>query len=220
MSALPIAIPSTPVQNWFIRHLPEIESRSRACFCHLRPEQRDEALAEVFGVVYKTCVNAQKRGVLAKITPYFAVVYAVRQYRAGRRMGGTSSTDVMAETAQVKGRAKVVSLNSIVECDSQTGRPMPLSEVLADRRQDNSPLENVRKNHDYHVILRKERVSRQARTVFRLLAEVRGQGACQVIAHELKVSPGRISHIKSELAEALERNDYGPPATRVAKAAK
>ena len=216
MSAIPSSVSRSPAHVWFSQNLPEIQSRARACLSHLLPEQRAEASAEILGSIFKTCVSAQNRGTLHNITPFHAVVYAVKHYRAGRRMAGYSSTDVMSEATQLKGRSKVVSLDSITEHDLETGRPLPLSEVLADRRQDNNPSEHVRQNLDYPVILRTERVSRKARKVFRLLSEVRGQGAGLFIAHELKVSEGRVTQLKDQLGDALARHDYGPPPTREA----
>ena len=210
MSAIPkVSFPSL-AHSWFSKNLPEIQSRSRACLSHLRPEQREEAMSEVLGVVFKTCVNAHKRGVLGRVTPFHAVVFTVKQYRAGRRMAGYSSTDVTSEATQIKGRSKVVSLSSVVDQDQETGCWLPLAKVLADRRQDNNPYEHVRQNLDYPSILRTERVSRKARKVFRMLAEVRGPGAGLMIAHDLKVSPGRVCQLKYELADALSRHDYGP----------
>ena len=54
------------------------------------------------------------------------------------------------------------------------------------------------------------RGSRKVRKVFGMLAEVRGQGAGLMIAHELRLSPGRVCQLKYELADALSRHDYGP----------
>jgi len=212
MSALPRLVSSSPAQSWFTRNLPEIQSRSRACLSRVRPDQRDDALAEVMGVVYKTSVNAQKRGVLAKITPFHAVDFAVRQYRQGRRMGGYSSTDVTSEATQRLGRSRVVSLSDLLPRDRETGHPMAISEVLADRRRNNSPYEQARQNMDYPGILRQERVSRKARKVFKLLTQVRGQGAGLVMAHTLRLSPGRICQLKDQLATALAKHGYGPSA--------
>ena len=218
MSAIPSVVSRSPAHVWFAQNMPEIQSRARACLSHMRPEQREEATAEILGAVFKTSVNAAKRGMLGNITPFHAVVFALKQYRAGRRLAGTSSTDVLAESTQIKGRVKVVSLESIAEHDKETGRPLPLSEVLADRRQDNNPYEHARQDLDYPAILRTERVSRKARKVFRLLCEVRGQGAGLVIAHELRVSEGRVTQLKDQLADALARHDYGPPPTTYVKA--
>lgn len=211
MSAISSAVFQSAAHHWFAQHLPEIQSRAKACLSHLRPEQREEATAEILGAIFKTCVNAEKRGTLNNVTPFHAVVFALKHYRAGRRIAGFSSTDVTSEAAQIKGRAKIVSINSIAERDADTGRPLPLSEVLADRRQSNNPYEHVRQNLDYPLILRKERVSRKARRVFHLLSQIRGHGAGQTIATELKVSPGRICQLKDELADALERHGYAPP---------
>jgi hypothetical protein len=202
------AISQSPAHTWFMQHLPEIQSRSRACVSRLPRHQRDDAMAEVVGSVFKASVHAERNGVLARITPFHAVVYAVKHYRQGRRMAGYSSTDVMAEATQIKGRCKVVSLASVPE-ESKDGS-MTLAETLADRRQDNSPFEQVRQNMDYPSILRKERVSRKARKIFGLVATDRSTGQGERIAMALRMSPGRVCQLKSQLAEALAKHDYAP----------
>jgi hypothetical protein len=201
------AISQSPAHAWFMENLPEIQSRSRACLSRLPRHQREEAMAEVVGSVFKASVHAERNGVLARITPFHAVVYAVKHYRQGRRMAGYSSTDVMSEATQIKGRCKVVSLSSV----SETGdSPLTLSETLADRRQDNNPFEQVRKNLDYPAILRKEKVSRKARKIFSLVAADRSLGQGERIATALRMSPGRVCQLKTQLAEALAKYDYVP----------
>ena len=63
---------------------------------------------------------------------------------------------------------------------------------------------------DYAHILKREKVSAKAREVFRLLSAVHGCGQVKQIAQALKVSPGRVCQLKSELARALARHGYGP----------
>ena len=156
--------------------------------------------------VYQASESAARRGVLAKINPYQAVVYATKHYRKGRRIGGYSSTDVSSEATRVKGRVHVVSLESPDENDPR----MSVAEMLADRHTDQRPLERVRVNFDYRAIFRREKVSKKAREVFRLMSATRGYGANAEIAAQLGVTPGRISQMKTELATALEKYGYGP----------
>jgi hypothetical protein len=207
------AISQSPAHTWFMQNLPEIQSRSRACLSRLPGHQREEALAEVTAAIFKASVSAERNGVLARITPFHAVVYAVKHYRQGRRLAGYSSTDVMSDATQIKGRCKVVSLESAAPRESGDRHSLTLAETLADRRQDNSPFEQVRQNMDYPSILRNERVSRKARKVFMVLTQDRTLGHGQRMACELKVTPGRVTQLKGELAEALARHDYGPTPT-------
>ncbi len=202
------AISQSPAHQWFTNNLPEIQSRSRACLSRLPHNYREEAMAEVMGAVFKAGVHAQRNGVLAKITPYHAVVYAVKQFRQGRRMAGYTTTDVLSEATQAKGRCKVVSLSSLDPDELENGRPVTLAETLADQRQDCNPYEQVRQNLDYPGILRQERVSRKARKVFKALTKDRSTGQGLRLAMDLKVSPGRICQLKEELAKVLAKHDY------------
>ncbi|MCE9589588.1 MAG: hypothetical protein K8S99_03595 [Planctomycetes bacterium] len=124
---------------------------------------------------------------------------------------GYTSSDAMSESAQIRGLTRLVSLSEpIVHGGYDEGHTPTLAETLADRHADQSPLEQTRVNMDYMTILKRERVSAQARKVFRLLSSVRGCGSINVIARTLKVSPARVCHIKSELAQALAKHGYGP----------
>ena len=202
------AASTSPAHDWFMQNLTEIQSRSRAVFARLTPERREDAVSEVMAHVFQASESAARRGVLAKITPYHAVVFAAKHYRKGRRIAGYSSTDVSSEATKIKGRVHIVSIESADEHD--TGHSV--AEMLADNRMDQRPLEQVRVNFDYKAIFRREKVSRKAREVFRLMSATRGYGANQDIAAELGVTPGRVSQIKAELARALEKYGYGPAA--------
>ena len=81
---LPNAASTSEAHDWFIRNLAEIQSRSHACFARLNPDLREEAVAEVMANVYQASASAARRGVLAKITPYHAVVYATKHFRTTR----------------------------------------------------------------------------------------------------------------------------------------
>ena len=189
--------------DWFLNNLDEIRSRAGACLGRLRPEHREEAVAEVVAAVFCAAVRAARRGVLERVTPFHAVDYAVRQYWQGRRVAGTSSTDVVADATTAKRRVRVVSLESPdAEADAANAN-VTLAETLADRRVHDMPLEKVRQNLDYDYILRAEKVAAKARRLFSLLSAVRGKGCGNRIAQALNVSPGRVSQLKVLLARAL-----------------
>ena len=189
----------------------EIQSRSKACFSRLTPDRRQEAQAEVLATVFKATASAAKRGTLNRLTPFHLVSYAVQQQRVGRRMAGSSSTDVLSDLTRIKRGTRVISLSQpALGSDNHEGHRSSLAEMLSDRRVDRSPFEQVRMAIDYAEIFDREKVSKKAREVFRLLAVVRGRGQNQTIARMLKVSPGRISQLKRKLAKALGKHQYGP----------
>ena len=202
------AVTQLSAHNWFMQNLPEIQSRSNACLSRLSGERREDAQAEIIGAAFKATVHAERNGVLGNITAFHVVTNALKQCRQGRRMAGYTTTDVMSEATQLKGRCKVLSLSEPTARKSGERQCLPLSETLADRRQDNNPLEQVRRNLDYPEILRQEHVSPKARKVFKSLTRDRTTGHGLRLAHELMVSPGRITQLKGELAEALRRHDY------------
>src|SRR5450755_2009208 len=101
----------SPAHTWFMNNLVEIQSRSRVRLKHLSGDNKEEAMAEVVGAVFKASVHAERRGVLDNVTPFHAVDYAVRQFSVGRRLAGTASTDALSEAAYLQGKCRVISLN-------------------------------------------------------------------------------------------------------------
>jgi len=202
------------VDSWFDRHLPELTQRCRSYFRSLPTVERDEAMAETLAGIFLYTMRAAARGKLRRLTPYTLVWFFGRSCRAGRRMAGYTSTDVMAEAARRRHHHEVLSLHQPLRIQVDHHEIVaPLSEVLADSRED-SPLENVRKNVDYPEILQRERISPKGRRVFEYLCQTHGAGSHQALARELGVAPSRITQIKRRLAACLARHGYGPPATR------
>lgn len=203
------AVVESPAHVWFLAHLPEIQSRCRAAVARLRAERREEAAAEVTAAVFKAAVHAARKGMLDRVTPYYAVLFAVRQLRQGRRVAGYSSTDVTSEAAQIKGRAAVSPLptGGVARTSASSGS---LSDELADRRRHADPYEQARQNLDYPQILERERVSTKGRKLFEMLSAVRGRGQGKQIAQALNVSEARVCQLKRQLADALAKHDYAP----------
>lgn len=205
MTAMNIPATDLPAHDWFTHHLPEIRSRAHACFARIEGDRREEAEAEVLASVFRACVRAARRGTLARITPYWAVVYATRQFKAGRRFAGTSSTDATSEATQRRGRSRTVSIDHVTE---HSGRGLTLSQRLADRRHD-SPLQHTRRNLDYPQIIQDEVKSKRARQLWTLLIETHGQARVNDLANALGVSASRVCQLRERLAEALRRRGYG-----------
>ena len=211
MTAITAAQPEQPSQQasrWLEQRYVELLSRANACFARYRPERREEAVAEVLAITVAAVVSAARRGVLHRLTPFWCVLYAARQLRAGRCFAGSSSRCVLSPATQARHGIRVVSLDQPIDPDAD--RPRSLRDLLADQEAE-SPLENVRRHHDYQAIFDQEAVSPKARTTAAFLAATHGTGRQTDLAAELKVTPGRITQLKGELAEALGRHGYAGP---------
>ncbi len=208
-----LSIPDSQVSQeanaWLLTHRDELESRARANFSRLGSERRDEAIAEVMAVTLAAALSAVRRGRLHKLTPFWCVIFASRQWRQGRRFAGYSSTCVMSEAAMIKRGIKVTSLEAIDE-GADDEAYISLDESLADRNAED-PFDVVRRNEDYPAIMDMEGVSPKARRTLTFLAENQGGSRQLDLAAELKVSPGRITQLKGELAAALAKYDYVGP---------
>ena len=199
---------SQQANSWIQQHHAELRSRARACFAYCEPGHREEAVAEILAASSAAAHSAARRGKLDRITPFWCVVFASRQFRTGRRFAGTSSVCVMSEATRLRRGVRVVSLDQ--DIDPIVDQDVKLREALAaDDAED--PFDVVRREHDYPDILEAEGVSSKAWATFRFLVESRGAGKQADLAAELRVSPGRITQLKGELAEALERHDYVGP---------
>jgi len=208
-----LSIPDSHVSQeanaWLLTHRHEIESRARANFSRLDRERRDEAVAEVMAVTLAAALGAARRGRLCKLTPFWCVIFASRQWRQGRRFAGYSSTCAMSEASRIKHGFKVVSLEAIDE-EADGEAFIRLDESLADHDADD-PFDVVRRGMDYPYIMEREGVSPKARRTLTFLAENQGGSRQLDLAAELKVSPGRITQLKGELAAALAKYDYVGP---------
>ena len=199
---------SQSANAWIMQNYTELRSRARACFAYCEPGHREEAIAETVAASLAAAHSAARRGKLDRITPYWLVIFATRQFRSGRRFAGTSSVCVMSEATRLRRGVRVVSLDQDV--DPVVDQDVKLREALADGEAED-PFDVVRREHDYPAILEAEAVSSKAWATFRFLAETRGSGKQADLADELRVSPGRITQLKRELGEALERHEYAGP---------
>jgi hypothetical protein len=198
LQVLPSA-PLTTAHVWFTENLPELTRRAQVFARRFPRSHRDDAAA---------------RGKLARLTPFTLVSFFGRGYASGRRLAGTDTQDVLAPAVQQRHRLRVISLDETRPVRVPEGLTrLPLSEVLADKRA-TPPPENCRRDVDYAEILQRQRASRQAKRVFRWLAESHGTARGADLARRMRVSPPRIVQLKHQLADCLAAEDYGPPPTR------
>ncbi len=93
------------VQQRFLAMLPQIRRQVRVAFRGLRVELREERMQEVIALAYAMFVRLVRQGKEAVAYPTPLADYAIRQVRAGRRVGCRQHTqDIMAPTAR---RARV-----------------------------------------------------------------------------------------------------------------
>jgi hypothetical protein len=87
LTRVPRAVPAPVWHAGFLSALPAIRSYARGALQHLSGESRDDALAEVLANVTVAYARLHQRG---RANPRFAralVLYAVRQFCDGRRVG-------------------------------------------------------------------------------------------------------------------------------------
>ena len=211
----PAQTPEVQAQAWFLQHLAGMQRFTRLRFRGLGSGECEEAVADVLASIFRSSLSAARSGKLHRLTPYHVVVFAVRQYRCGRRFAGYSSTDALAEATQRRGRAVVVSLAApALSRPRRRQDDFPsLGEILSDRREQ-SPLERVRQSLDYPLILHRGHIDGKALRIFELLTVERGKGSVDRIAGELGVTPGRVCQLKTRLANALRAQGYEPPPQR------
>ena len=213
LSVLPSAPPTT-AHAWFTENLSELTRRAQTFARRFARGQRDDAVAEILGQIFRYSLSAATRGKLHLLTPFTLVWFFGRGYASGRRLAGTDTQDLLSVTTQQRHGLRIVSFDERRRMRTPEGEYwLPLSEVLADRRV-RDPLEACRQDLDYPSILRRHRVSRPARRVFAYLAQTHGSGRQTELARELRVSPPRVTQLKYQLADCLAAEDYGPPATR------
>ena len=207
-----ISVPSDQAADaanrWLTDHHDELASRARAVAPRKTLDAREEAVAEMLALIVLAVHSAAKRGRLDQLTAFWLVTFAGRQLTEGRRACGYSSRCAMADATRVKRGVHTLSLDRDFDADDPGSRG--LSDVLTDRRADD-PVEVVRRDHDYNCIFECEQVSEKGRRTFEYLAQTHGDGKQAQLAAELMVSPGRITQLKSEIAEALAAHGYHGP---------
>ena len=214
MSAIPIAShkPRSAGHDWFEQRLPELISRCRAFTRRVPDHVREEAQAEILASIFQYVLRAERRGKLSALTSFTLVSFFGRAFCDGRRMTGSSRTDVMSLATQRRRGFRVISLET-VEPDASGDGFVRLADVLADSKAD-LPLERARRNIDYPEILERQQASPKAKRVFEFLCQTACAGKQVELAAELGVSPPRITQLKGELADRLAEEGYFPAGFR------
>jgi hypothetical protein len=197
---------------WYEARLPELTRRCRAFTYRLPRFVREEAQAEILAGIFEYLLSAERRGKLHALTPFSLVSFFGRAFCGGRRVAGSSRTDVMSSAAQRRRGFRVVSLETM-ELDPSSDRFVRLADVLANSKAD-LPLERARRNIDYPEILERQQASPKAKRVFEFLCQTACAGKQVELASELGVSQPRITQLKHELADRLAEEGYFPAGFR------
>jgi hypothetical protein len=177
----------------FVQMLPAIQRHARIAFRHLDAEARAEAEQEVTANALLAFVRLVELGKadLAYATPL--AMYGVRQFRAGRRVGGKLNVrDISSRHCQ---RVKGVQVGRLDHFDEAEGQWKEI--LLEDRRA--GPAETACCRIDFAAWLRS--LSHRNRKIATTLATGESTG---VTAKRFNVSSGRISQLRRELKESWE----------------
>jgi hypothetical protein len=203
--------PSQKANAWIEDNLDKLFKYASYRFRFMRPDQKEECIAEMLALTLAAAVSAARRGKLRRLSPHWAVVYAAKRISCGRYIAGSSSRCVMSRATQRKHDFRVVSLDGDWAEDDR--RRLQCTEALADSDAED-PFDVVRRGHDYPAIFEAEQVSDKAKATFQFLAETKSEGRQLDLADELNVSPPRITQLKGELTKALAGHDYHGPLGR------
>jgi hypothetical protein len=176
-------------QAGFLELLPDILNQLRFQFRNLRPEERAEAMAEAVANAAVAYARLHRQGKVGLAYPTPLSRFAAAQYRAGRRVGVRCNiNDVMSPTARRRHGLKIERLDRF---DRNAG----WKEVLVEDRRC-TPAELAASRIDFESWLCG--LPRQKRRIAKALAIGEATGD---VARGRRLTPGRISQIRRELAE-------------------
>lgn len=190
----PRPISSTPAwHEHFLRMLPLIRKEAHTAFRSLDPEARHEAVQEVVAnclVVYARLRELGKSDV-AYATPL--AHYAIRQVRAGRRVGATLNIrDVSSHHCQWKKGIRLERLDRYDQEDESW-----LEVLVADRHATPADVAATRIDFGAWLHVLTGRLRRMAKVL------ATGESTTEA-AKKFAVSPSRISQIRKELRQSWE----------------
>ena len=172
----------------FLAMLPTIRRYLRVAFRDLNPEARDEAVQEGICNAMTAYLRLHERGEIEKAYASPLAVYAARQVRDGRKVGGKLNIkDVSSAYCR---RLKHVTLERLDKWDRDEQEWLEI--VVEDRKA--TPADVVRVRLDFAAWLKT--LSRRDRKVALDLARGNRTGD---VARQYDLSDGRISQLRKEL---------------------
>jgi hypothetical protein len=179
----------------FLTILPRIELHGRCFFRHKKADKRDEAIAEMVALAWKSFVNCARNGKDATTFPMALARYAAQAVHNGRRLCGQEKIkDVLSPRAQQQHNFVVVSLP---EGSSLNGNVF--DEALIDNTQTPVP-EQVSFRLDFPA-WRLTRCDRDRRVIDDLMVGERTMD----VAERHGLTAARISQLRRDFQEDWSR---------------
>jgi hypothetical protein len=199
-----------PVPRWhaqFLSMLPRIRDHAAVAFRHLRPEARAEAVQEVVCNALKAFVRLVELKKTGIAYPTVLARYGVAQVRDGRKVGSSLNIrDVSSEYAQ---RQKGFSVERLDQYDRNEEAWM---EVFIEDKH-SGPAVVATTKIDFTEWLKS--LPSRVRRIAKLLAT--GEKT-SIVAEKFSLSPGRISQLRKELAQAWKKFQGEEPDSTTARA--
>ena len=179
----------------YAKMLPSIKRHARIAFRHLNPEAKEEAVQNVLANTWEALVGLARRGKLDQAFPSVLAKFACKQTRDHRITGGHLDVkDVLSPYCQAKKDLKVERIdhfddteNAWAEAVVEDTRTAPVPEIVAFRVDFADWLKSLRRRN-------------------RRIAEALSLGhTTSHVARKFKVSAGRISQLRRELAQSWGR---------------
>jgi len=174
--------------------LPVIRKRARIAFCSLDREARAEAVQEVVAGALAAYVRLVESGRADLAYPTPLAMYGIRQFRAGRRVGGQLNVrDVTSRHCQLVKGVRVERLDHFDQDEAQWKEIL-----LEDRRAGPAATAAARIDFGSWMAALPSRLRAIASTL------ARGDTTTSA-ARQFGVSPGRISQFRRELSHSWQR---------------
>ncbi len=176
----------------FLAMLPTICAYARGAFTHLNPELRQDLIAEVIANSLVAYVRLYQQGRVALAYPTVLAKYGISQVRDHRRVGAALNIrDVLSSYCQQRKRVVVERLDHFDEEENQWAEA-----VVQDTRTSPVP-DTVAFRLDFPAWL--GTLSRRNRRITETLALGH---RTQDVARKFRLSEGRVSQLRQELAKS------------------
>jgi len=193
----------------YAKMLPSIKRHARIAFRYLNPEEKEERVQNVLCNTWESLVRLARRGKLDKAFPSILAKFAEKQTRDHRITGGHLDVkDVLSPYCQAKKNVKVERLDKYDRVNERWFDPEDCCHELLAESRNATPADLAASRIDFSDWMHSLPV-RHRRIAQYLSVGNRTSDA----AKKFRVSAGRISQLRKELAANWQRfvgDDPGP----------
>ncbi len=185
---------TTTWQEEFLEMMPTIEKLACFAFRDLGEEKKEEATSEVVANAMCAFRRLHERGQVQRVFASALARFAIKQLHDGRRVGTPQcSRDVFSRRAQTKAGFGVRSLSD------PNPRGGDWTECLIDERR--TPVaDQAAFRIDFPAWL-----THQSKRDQRIVEKLSQRYTTSEVANEFQISPGRVSQLRSELADSWRK---------------